>query len=358
MPADSLATVCRQVWRQLSMAVCGTDLYLETCWTPFTLTPRYPFLSPVSVVLHPVVPTYTWEPAQYCALWCRYPFLFSVCLSHTVVQTYRWPAPCTVPYMGSWRHCGPCVGTLLFACHISHSLFVGYFSHGVIASGNKSTVSDKDPRPKMINPLPWWNFDRTCTSLCSLKVNICCTRVLCVPLIVRIRQCIHHLRLRREGGRVLLPISRSKPATFWSWVQSSTTAPPAIIATDKKALTGPLHWWNTIFSNSFCKHCSSVCGVKTCFEFLHSFVTQSGLDHQVTVYINDVPTSCASGVDCSFTWSGADTPTITAITPTTGNLLTFWAQSASSLLQDSYIYTTELQIVNQINGVLMHRYLS
>lgn len=136
---------------------------------------------------------------------------------------------------------------------------------------------------------------------------------------------------------MLLPISRSKPAAFWSWVQSSTTAPPAIIVTDEKALTGPLHWWNTIFSNSFCKHCSSVCGVKTCFELLHSFVTQSGLDHQVTVYINDVPTSCASGVDCSFTWSGADTPTITAITPTTGNLLTFWAQSASSLLQDSYI---------------------
>ena len=83
MPADSLATVCQQVWRQQSMAVCGTDLYLETCWTPFTLTPRYPFFSPVSVVLHPVVPTYTWEPAQYCALWCRYPFLFSVCLSVT-----------------------------------------------------------------------------------------------------------------------------------------------------------------------------------------------------------------------------------------------------------------------------------
>ena len=194
-----------------------------------------------------VVPTYTWRHAEhrslwppgtpsfplslwYFTLWClpipgnllntvhsdagTLSFSLSVCLSHTVVQTYRWPAPCTVPYMGSWRHCGPCVGTLLFACHISHSLFVGYFSHGVIAPGNKSTVSDKDPRPKMINPLPWWNFNRTCTSLCSLKVNICSTCVLCVPLIVRIRQCIHHLRLRREGGGCYCPFQDPNQQPF------------------------------------------------------------------------------------------------------------------------------------------------
>ena len=39
---------------------------------------------------------------------------------------------------------------------------------------------------------------------------------------------------------------------------------------------------------------------------------------QVTVVINDVPTSCASGTDCSFTWSGAQTPTLTSVSPNSG----------------------------------------
>ncbi|XP_076438726.1 fibrocystin-L-like isoform X2 [Babylonia areolata] len=43
-------------------------------------------------------------------------------------------------------------------------------------------------------------------------------------------------------------------------------------------------------------------------------------DPQVTTYFNGVPASCASGVDCSFTWSSSATPTITAISPTSGGL--------------------------------------
>lgn len=42
---------------------------------------------------------------------------------------------------------------------------------------------------------------------------------------------------------------------------------------------------------------------------------------QVVVYVNDVPTSCADGANCSFTWRTEFTPVITGVSPTLGDTI-------------------------------------
>ena len=40
---------------------------------------------------------------------------------------------------------------------------------------------------------------------------------------------------------------------------------------------------------------------------------------QVRLYVNDVPVACTG--DCSFAWDAAATPSVTAVTPTSGTVL-------------------------------------